>query len=111
MPVPDQILKWDLHLVDLKADYAYIEVMKSRHIQYTLRKVPPRVDKELRRRAGDERKSLNEVALQILERGLGLEDEPVRHRDLDDLIGTWVDDPEFDRAMEQMDQIDPELWH
>ena len=29
---------------------------------------------------------------------------------MDDLAGTWFDDPEFDRALEEMDQVDPELW-
>jgi len=28
---------------------------------------------------------------------------------LDDLAGTWVDDPEFDRAIEEQHRIDPEL--
>ena len=84
--------------------------MKNRQIQYTLRKIPPHVDRELRRRADEERKSLNEVALQVIERGLGLADQAIRHHDLDDLIGTWVEDPEFDQAIEEMDQIDPELW-
>lgn len=85
--------------------------MEKRHPpQHTLRKVPPRVDAELRRRAVEEHKSLNEVALQALERGLGLSGQPTRYHDLDDLAGTWVDDPEFDRALEEMDQVDSELW-
>ena len=79
-------------------------------MQYTLRRIPPHVDAELRKRAEAERRSLNEVALQALERGLDLTDQPVRNRDLDDLIGTWVEDPEFDRAVAEMDQVDPELW-
>ena len=78
--------------------------------QYTIRRVPPRLDQELRRRAHDEHRSLNEVALRALERGLGLAEEAPRHHDLDDLAGTWVEDPEFDRAIEAMDQVDPELW-
>ena len=84
--------------------------MKKRQIQHTLRRVSERVDEELRRRADEERISLNEVAVQALARGLGLSDQPVRHHDLDDLAGTWVEDPEFDRAMAEMDQVDPELW-
>ena len=84
--------------------------MKNRQMQYTIRKIPPHVDMELRRRADKERKSLNEVALQALERGLDLVDPPIRHHDLDDLIGTWVEDSEFDRAIEEMDQVDTELW-
>ena len=50
------------------------------------------------------------MALRALERGLGLAEEQPRYHDLDDLAGTWVDDPEFDRAIEAMDQVDPELW-
>jgi hypothetical protein len=37
-------------------------------------------------------------------------DRPRVHADLDDLIGTWVDDPEFDKAIEEQDQIDEEKW-
>lgn len=71
-------------------------------MQYTLRKIPPHIDHELRRRAEQEDKSLNEIALQALEKGLGLSGQPVRHHDLDDLAGTWVEDAEFDRALEEM---------
>ena len=77
--------------------------------QYTIRRVPARLDRELRRQAREEQRSLNEMTLRALERGLGLAEEDQRHHDLDDLAGTWVDDPEFDRAIEAMDQVDPEL--
>lgn len=33
-------------------------------------------------------------------------EQAVRHHDLDDLAGTWVDDPAFDQAIEAMDRID-----
>jgi len=36
--------------------------------------------------------------------------EEPRYHDLDDLIGTWEEDPEFDRAIEAQRQIDEELW-
>ena len=84
--------------------------MTEKQTQYTIRKVSARLDRELRRRAGEEHKSLNEIALWALERGLGLSDQEVRHHDLDDLAGTWVEDPAFDRAIEAMDQVDPDLW-
>lgn len=32
------------------------------------------------------------------------------YHDLDFLIGTWVEDPEFDKAMEEFEQIEPEYW-
>lgn len=79
-------------------------------MQYTLRKIPKRVDEALRRKAKQEGMSLNQAALQALTHGLGLtEGAPVYH-DLDDLIGTWVEDPEFDEAIRAMDTVDPELW-
>ena len=84
--------------------------MRMSQTQYTIRRVLPRLDLELRRKAHEEHVSLNEMALRALERGLGLAEEVPRHHDLDDLAGTWVDDPEFDRAIEAMDQVDPELW-
>ena len=80
---------------------------KVSQTQYTIRQVPPRIDRELRRKAREEQRSLNEMALRALERGLGLAEEQPRNHDLDDLAGTWVDDPEFDRAIEAMDQVDP----
>jgi len=79
-------------------------------IQYTIRGISGRLDKRLRERAAKERKSLNQTALEALKTGIGLTENPVRYRDLDDLAGTWVNDPEFDRAIEGMDRIDPELW-
>jgi hypothetical protein len=35
---------------------------------------------------------------------------PVRHHDLDFMIGTWVEDPEFDKAIADQRRIDPEDW-
>lgn len=79
-------------------------------MQYTIRGVPERVDSLLRMRARKEQKSLNTVAIEVLSRGLGVGDEELELHDMDELIGTWVDDPEFDAAIESMDAIDEELW-
>ena len=79
-------------------------------MQYTIRNVPARVDEALRRRARQENKSLNEVALEALLRATGLTGEPVRHRDLTDLAGTWADDPECEAALRAQDRIDDGLW-
>jgi hypothetical protein len=83
--------------------------MTRKSIQYTLRAVPRSIDEELRRRAAEQRRSLNDVAIEALQEGLDLQREQV-HTDLDELIGTWVEDPEFDKAMAAQDQIDEELW-
>ena len=84
--------------------------MNEKQVQYTVRKVPERIDSELRKRADQEGKSLNEVTIEVLERGLGLVGEGMRYHDMDDLAGTWVDDPDFDAAIEAMDQVDREIW-
>ena len=78
--------------------------------QYTIRKVPPHIDEALRTRAKRDNRSLNQVALEALERGLGLQGIAIRNHDLDALAGTWVADPEFDRAIAEMDKVDPEIW-
>ncbi len=75
--------------------------------QYTIRAVPASIDRALRRRARQESKSLNAVAVEALARGLELEAKPVEHADLDALVGTWQEDPAFDRAVADFERIDP----
>ncbi len=79
-------------------------------MQYTLRDIPSTVDAELRRRAKAEGRSLNTVAIEALIRGAGLGETPVRQRDLGDIAGTWQEDPDFDQAIAEQDQIDERLW-
>lgn len=85
--------------------HAYIQCM-----QYTLRNIPPALDRALRALARREGKSLNEVALRALAHALGADETPVRHRALDDLAGTWRDDPEFEKALAALHQVDESLW-
>jgi hypothetical protein len=79
-------------------------------MQYTLRKIPPAVDKALRQKARKEGRSLNEIVIEALTRSVGIEKEPFENHDLDFAIGTWIDDPEFDKAIEAQRQIDPDMW-
>ena len=79
-------------------------------MQYTIRNVPETLDAMLRDRARKEGKSLNQVVLEAIARALGIPQEPVRQRDLSELSGTWREDPEFDRAIEDQDRIDEDLW-
>ena len=85
-------------------------MIKRQSEQYTIRGVPARVGTRLRERARAEGRSLNSVAVEALARGLGVGDVEVRYTDLDDLAGTWVPDPEFDRVVAEMDRVDEELW-
>jgi hypothetical protein len=79
-------------------------------MRLTIRNIPKRIDQALRKKAKDESKSLDEVILEVLQYGLGLANKPAKKRDLSDIAGTWIEDPEFDRIMKEQDQIDPEMW-
>lgn len=79
-------------------------------MQYTIRKIPTAVDAALRRRAREQWKSLNEIAIEALVRGAGVSGERRMQRDLRDIAGTWQTDRAFDRARAAQDTIDKELW-
>ena len=79
-------------------------------MQYTIRNLPDTLDAALRAKAKAEHKSLNEVAIQAMARGMGFSKETPRLRDLGDLAGTWVEDPAFDQAIADQRAIDNELW-
>lgn len=79
-------------------------------MQYTIRGVSARFDEIVRREAATTHRSLNATLVKALERGLGVVGDTVRHDDLDDLAGSWIKDPEFDRAMMAMDKVDEALW-
>ncbi len=78
--------------------------------QYTIRDIPARIDEALRRKARQEGKSLNQVAVEALTLSVGLGEEPSLYHDLDHLAGTWVADDEFEKALADQDQIDSQLW-
>ena len=79
-------------------------------VQYTIRNIPKLLDSAIRSRARAEGKSLNEVTVEALARAFGLGGTPVTQRDLGDVVGTWQDDPELQRALDDQRRIDPDLW-
>jgi len=79
-------------------------------MQYTLRKIPHDVDKALQQKARIQGRSLNEVAIEALMRGAGIEWGIEKNHDLDFAIGTWVEDPEFEKSISDQRQIDSDLW-
>ena len=84
-------------------------IKEAKTVQYTIRGVPDVVDQALRARAKKENKSLNQVALEAIQQAL-LSEQPKVYHDLDFLIGTWVEDPEFDKVRAEHEQIDEEAW-
>ncbi len=79
-------------------------------MQYTIRGIPPAVDEALRKRARATGKSLNEAAIEALVEGTGVTGTPRKRRDLSDIVGTWVEDPEFDAAIADQRRIDEDMW-
>ena len=80
--------------------------------QFSLRRVPPEVERRLRAVAQENSESVNAAINRILAESLGVVPEGSRKRDLSDLAGTWSEDEavEFERATEQFDRIDEKMW-
>ena len=79
-------------------------------VQYTLRNIPKELDAILRRRAREQRKTLNQVAVEAMSDGVQLLREPARRRSVRDLVGARPKDPALDAALADQRQIDAELW-
>jgi hypothetical protein len=79
-------------------------------MQYTVRNIPDYLDAALRSAARQQGKSLNEMAVLALVRGTGLSETTRRKRDLGDLVGSWREDPAFDKALAAQDTIDESMW-
>ena len=78
--------------------------------QYTIRNVPRSVDQALRKKAARQRKSLNSVILEALIKDADVGTESKVYDDLDRLIGSWISDPEMERAFKEQREIDPRDW-
>ena len=83
--------------------------MKSAR-QYTIRNIPTRIDKTLRKRARDTGKSFNQTVLDALANGSGEHSLP--RRDLSFIAGSMTADEatEMDLEIRAQRQIDPKLW-
>jgi hypothetical protein len=76
-----------------------------------IQQLPAAVDRALSEKATREGRSVQEVAVEAIAKGLGIESTADREKlDLSKFVGTWVEDPEFDEAMKDFERIDPELW-
>lgn len=80
--------------------------------QYTIRGIPPSLDKELRGIARRSGRSLNAVTLEVLKVGVGIPDWVDPNYDLDDLFGK-LDSSEakrLDEAVKELRTIDERDW-
>lgn len=80
--------------------------------QLTLRQIPKDIETGLRKEASQRGTSLNKVAINALEKGLGLVPPTRCKRDLSRFAGKWSapEVEEFDKNTECFNQIDEELW-
>jgi hypothetical protein len=78
-------------------------------MQYTIRNIPPALDRALKARAKQLGKSVNQVTLEALSQSLG---QPVRRRNLRGMPGAWSKNEarDFDRFLKEHRAIDAELW-
>jgi hypothetical protein len=76
-------------------------------IQYTIRGVPPEVDRLLRKKVARTKKSLNQV---ILEELTAATTGNRRRVDFSDVTGKWTPDPAFDEILAGQRQIDWDKW-
>jgi hypothetical protein len=76
-------------------------------VQYTIRGVPREVDRALRRKAAQRKRSLNQVVLEELAVAtVGRR----RRADFSDLVGRWTSDPAFDEILASQRRIDWDKW-
>ena len=78
-------------------------------MQYTIRNIPPHLDRAIKARAKQLGKSVNRVAIEALAQSFG---QPVRYRTLRGMPGAWSgrQATQFDRFLEEHRKIDKELW-
>lgn len=78
-------------------------------MQYTIRNIPPELDRALKQRAKRMGKSINQLVLELLAHGAGT---PVKRRNLRGMPGAWskTEAARFDRFLDEHRQIDGELW-
>lgn len=83
--------------------------------QITLRISDPEIEKEIRRKAKESRKSLNKVVLELIRAGAGLgggKKKIPRGASLAKFAGGWTDRDvkEFEEAIRIFEEIDEEMW-
>jgi len=84
-----------------------MKAQPKKHPQYTIRGVPPEVDRALRNKAAQLKVSLNQLVVDELTRTtIGR----AHKADFSGLVGQWTPDPAFDEVIASQRQIDWEKW-
>ena len=81
----------------------------------TIRGIDTDISLKLKQVAENEKKSVNQLVLDLIKQNVGMHKKKKytrTHHDLDELFGRWSD-AEFDQIQKNVDgqrKIDPELW-
>lgn len=80
--------------------------------QYTVRGVPPEIEKKIAEEARRKGMSLNRALISLLEEVAGTTAGPEPYTDLDDLCGVWspAEYDRFEESLREQRGIDEELW-
>lgn len=78
-------------------------------MQYTIRNIPPELDRALKARAKKMGRSVNQIALEALARSV---EQPVKRRSLRGMAGAWSkrEAAQLDAFLAEHRRIDEELW-
>lgn len=95
-------------MFDFASGFVYNVGMKS--IQYTVRKIPPKVDEALRSRARKQGKSFNDTLVEALKKGAGVSDKSTIYRDLAWFFGSGGIGKKEGKAFKAQRVIDWEKW-
>lgn len=80
----------------------------------TLRGINDALDKALKEKSRKQQESVNQIAIKLLNRGVGLSSDKVfqKYDDLDSLAGTWSEEDEmiFHQNTQFFNKIDGEMW-
>ena len=79
-------------------------------MQYTIRNIPKVLDQALRRRARQHNKTLNEVVIEAMASGLGVQQAPAKRRSVREIFSGQSKDGDLEAALADQRRIDPELW-
>jgi hypothetical protein len=85
--------------------YKLVYTVGMNSMQYTIRSIPPKLDATLRKQALQSGKSLNEVVLESLAKGAGVDSGTQTFTDLGWFVGSLKTDQEFDKAIAWLDSL------
>lgn len=80
------------------------------NIQYTIRNIPPSVDKVIRKRSQQTGKSFNQTVVDLLSLQTFGTTNPKLNTDFDWLFNQNTLDKSFDETIQNLSQVDDKLW-